>query len=202
MNAMEDSKDAHNQNDKRDKRTIAVPNSVVGLWGEALAVKALRREGFDIHSWDGDFTPNRDLIVGREGRRWPVQVRTTRKSTGAIKFEGPGQRARDWQAEAIATGASGAFYIFVQITTPGRSALDLERGLITIAIPEDAVLVAVSAASLADDVDACRRTYGLTPRQRAGKHGERTGDLLPESGAIFPVHTGQYPYLEDFLQTL
>jgi hypothetical protein len=63
-------------------------------------------------------------------------------------------------------------------------------------------LVGLTAQRFADDVDAERSDYATTRRVRVGRHGEAVGTLHREDGVIYPLRTGDYPYLSEFAETL
>jgi len=178
----------------------AAPSGLSGLWGEALAVAELRRIGFEV-DWQGGLTAGKDFIARRSGEVWHVQVKTTQKKDGAIAWGKTGQPARDLDARARSTGATGAFFILVQIWTVGTSEFNLDTQVLTITAPPDAKLVGLTAAKFADDVDAARAGYATTPRTRIGRNGEAIGTLHQESGLLYPLHTGSYPYLWEFTET-
>ncbi|TIH29824.1 hypothetical protein [Subtercola vilae] len=182
-------------------RLAAAPKQLSGLWGEALTVKALRDLGFEVE-WQGGLTTGKDLIASRGGAVWHVQVKSTQKPNGWVAWTGDGTRARELDARAKATGAAGAFYVLVQIWTPGEANFDLESGQLTISAPPDAVLVALGAEKFAGDVDAERKSYAETKRVRVGRAGEAIGTFHREDGVIYPLRTGDYSYLTEFAANL
>jgi hypothetical protein len=182
-------------------RIVAAPRSLSGLWGEALTVAELRRIGFDVE-WEGGLTVGKDLIAIRSGKTWHVQVKTTQKPNGWIAWAKNGQPARDFDERARAAGASGAFYVLVQIWTQGTSEFDLDSLVLTITAPPDAKLVGLTAYKFADDVDTERIRYSKDERIRVGRNGESIGSLHREDGVIYPIGTGNYPYLHEFAATL
>lgn len=182
-------------------RHVAAPKSLSGLWGEALTVKALGDLGFEVE-WQGGLTPGKDLIASRGEAVWHVQVKSTQKPNGWVAWARDGSQAREFDARAKASGAAGAFYVLVQIWTPGEANFDLESGQLTITAPPDAALVALSAETFARDVDAERKSYATTRRVRVGRGGEAIGTLHREDGVIYPLRTGNYPSLTEFVANL
>lgn len=182
-------------------RLAAAPKQLSGLWGEALTVKALRDLGFEVE-WQGGLTPGKDLIASRGGAVWHVQVKSTQKPNGWVAWTRDGTPAREFDARAKATGAAGAFYVLVQIWTPGEANFDLESGHLTITAPPDAVLVALGAETFAGDVDAERKSHAEIKRVRVGRAGEAIGTFHREDGVIYSPSTGDYPYLTEFAANL
>lgn len=182
-------------------KTVAAPRSLSGLWGEALTVRELRRHDFEV-DWKGGLTAGKDLVVSRGGQEWFVQVKSTQKANGRIAWGRPGQPARDLDARAQSAGAAGAFFVLVQLWTLGDSRFDLDTGVLTITEPPDAKLVGLSALKFADDVDSERARYAATTRGRVGRKGEAKGTLHREDGVIYPLSTGDYPYLSEYVETL
>ncbi|WP_461170742.1 hypothetical protein [Arthrobacter sp. Z1-15] len=178
-----------------------VPKSLSGLWGEALVVKELREHGFSVR-WDGGLTHGHDLVAERDGNWWLVQVKTTQNKKGWIAWGKDGSSALALDEKARNAGGAGAFYVLVQIHDQGEHSFDLDAGVLTIKIPTNAALVALSAAQLAESVDGERTVYGQTPRSRTGRNGEAVGTLHSADGLLYPLATQDHPYLHEFAATL
>lgn len=183
------------------KNKVNAPKFLAGLWGEALAVKELRALGFTVQ-WEGGLTHGHDLVAERDGKWWYVQVKTTQSEKGLVHWSRDGSSALSLDGKARKADGAGAFYILVQIHEHGDHELDLDAGMLTIKMPTNAVLVALSATKLAEAVDAERAIYGQTPRSRAGRNGEEPGSLLNPDKLHYPLVTGEHQYLYEFADTL
>lgn len=181
--------------------TSSVPPLLSGLWGEALAVMRLREAGFDV-DWQGGLTVGKDLVASRDGHSWYVQVKATTRSHGWIAWSGNGDRARLLDETARDRGATGAFFVLVKIVEPGHAGFNLDEGVLSIRTPAEYDIVGVTAIEFADEVDSAREWYSSQPRKRAGRNGEKVGDLLPADGLRYPIETSDYPDLSDFVKTL
>lgn len=133
---------------------------------------------------------------------WEVQVKATSASHGGIAWRKPGDKASDWAKAARDRGATDAFFVFAQINEPGTYNFDLTKGRLIIDTPKKYALVAATADQFAHDVDQSRDTYRQTERKRGGRNGEKVGDFLSAENLQYPVTTGEYPPLADFIKTL
>lgn len=187
--------------DDAKPKNAKAPKFLSGLWGEALVVRELRELGFTV-KWDGGLTHGHDLTAERDGNWWLVQVKTTQNKKGWVAWGKNGSSALALDEKARKAGGAGAFYVLVQIHDQGDHEFDIDAGVLTIKMPANAALVALSAKQLAEAVDRERAIYGQTPRSRTGRNGEEVGTLLSPDGLLYPLATQDHPYLHEFAATL
>lgn len=176
-----------------------VPKTIVGLWGEALAVEGLEFAGFSV-VWSGGFTRGHDMTAVRGGKSWRVQVKCTTQIHGLIAWRGPGDRARTLNAASIVDGHAGAFFVLVHVqSAPPPSFTD---GAIVIPKPTTSKVTGTDAVTFGARVDEARGVYGSTARQRVGRNSEPIGSMLNPDGLAYPVAVEQYDDLGVFVQAL